>query len=89
MDNPGEEDRAARVRQARQVLAGNEVTPPNDPVGFGDRFAVGGSGEFRYLLVLAALIVVSAAVWALWGMGAASAILFLLALALLAGWFVL
>ncbi len=89
MDNPGEEDRAARIRQARQVLAGSDITPPNDPIGFGDRFAIGGSGELRYLLVVAALIVGAAVVWALWGMLPASAVLFVLALALLAGWFVL
>ena len=89
MDNPVDEERAARIRQARQVLAGTEIRPPDDPLGLGDRFALGGSRELRYFVVLAALVVIAALVWAAWGMGPASPILFVLALALLAGWFVL
>ena len=89
MDNPVDEERAARIRQARQVLAGTEIRPPDDPLGFGDRFTLGGSRELRYFVVLAALVVIAALVWAVWGMGPASPILFVLALALLAGWFVL
>lgn len=89
MDNTGDDDRAARVRQARQVLAGSEITPPNDPIGFGDRYGAAVSGELRYLLGVAALIVVAALVFVVWGGGPASAVLFVLALALVAGWFVL
>jgi Flp pilus assembly protein TadB len=88
--NPNAEERAARVRQARQVLAGNEVAPPEEPVGFGSRFAFGGSVELRYLLGVAALIVVAALVWALAGMGVGATVVFVvLALALLMGWFIL
>jgi hypothetical protein len=89
MENPGDQDRAAKIRQARQVLVGTEIPPVNDSVGFGNRVALAGSAELRYLLGLAVMIVVAAAVWAFWGMGPASPILFLLALALLAGWFLL
>ncbi len=89
MDNPVDEERAARIRQARQVLAGNQIRPPDDPLGFDGRFALGGSRELRYFVVLAVLVVLAALVWAAWGMGPASPILFVLALALLAGWFIL
>ncbi len=89
MDNPTDEERAARIRQARQVLAGTDVTAPDDPLGFGNRFALRSSSELRYFIALAVLIVVAALVWAVWGMGPASPVLFALALALLAGWFVL
>lgn len=92
MDQPPvDQERLARIRQARQVLAGSELSPPpaDDALGFGDRFPLGGSRELRYFVALAALVVVGALVWALWGMGPASPILFLLALGLLAGWFIL
>ncbi len=89
MDDPGDDDRAARIRHARQVLAGNELTPPNDGFGVGDRSVLGSSGELRYLLALAALVLLAAVIFAIWGFGAASPLIFLLALALLAGWFVL
>lgn len=84
-----DEDRADRIRKARQVLSGASLTPPEDPVGFGDRFTVGGATEFRYFVVLSALVILSAIVWAIWGMGVASPVLFLLALGLLAGWVLL
>lgn len=84
-----DEDRADRIRQARQVLSGASLTPPEESVGYGDRFAIGGATEFRYFLALSALVILSAIVWAIWGMGAASPVLFLLALGLLAGWVLL
>jgi hypothetical protein len=89
MDKQVDQERAARVRQARQVLAGDELTPADDPLGFGSRAILTGSGEFRYLVGLAVLVVLATVVWLIWGMGPASLILLLLALALVAGWFVL
>ena len=89
MDDPSAEDRAARIRRARQVLAGPEIEPPDEPLDFGHRSLLGYSRELYYLLTLGALVVLAAILWAAWGMGPASAVLFLLALALLAGWFVL
>lgn len=89
MNKQLDEDRAARIRQARQVLAGTDLAPADDPLGFGPRVILSGSGEFRYLVGLAVLIVLAAIVWAIWGMGPASLILLILAFALLAGWFVL
>ncbi len=89
MNKQVDEERAARVRQARQVLAGNDLAPADDPLGFGPRVIMGGSGEFRYLIGLAVLVVLATIVWLTWGMGPASLILLILAFALLAGWFVL
>ena len=89
MDDPVDDDRAARIRHARQVLAGNELAPPSDGFGVGDRSVLGSSGELRYLLALAALVLLAAVIFAIWGIGAASPLIFLLALGLLAGWFVL
>lgn len=88
-DPSGGDERAARVRQARQVLAGSEVTPPTDSGGLGNRHAVAASGDLPYLVAIAALIVVAALVYALWGAGPSTIVLFVLALALIAGWFVL
>lgn len=90
MGNPDPEERATRVRQARQVLAGNEIGPPEEPVGFGGRFSLGGSTELRYLLGVALLILVAAIIWATLGMGVVATVVFLtLAIALLFGWFIL
>jgi hypothetical protein len=89
VDNPIDEERAARIRQARQVLAGTEIRAPEEPLGFADRFSVGGSTELRYFVALAALVLIAVVVWAAWGMGPASPVIFVLALALLAGWFLL
>lgn len=89
MDKQLDEERAARIRQARQVLAGSDLAPADDGLGFGPRAIAGGSGELRYLIGLAVLVVLAAIVWAIWGMGPASLILLVLAFALLAGWFVL
>jgi hypothetical protein len=83
-----DDERAARIRRGREVLSGGAVTPPDDPIGYGDRFPVGGL-EFRYFLSLSILVVLSAIVWAIWGMGPATPLLILLALGLLAGWVVL
>lgn len=84
-----DDDRAARIRQARQVLAGNDLSPADDPLGFGQPTILAGSGEFRYLVGLAVLVILAAVVFAIWGMGPASFILLVLAFALLAGWFIL
>ncbi len=90
MDDSTREERAARIRHARQVLAGSEVQrPTDDSIGHGVRFPINASLELRYLLVVALLIVISAIVFAIWGPAAASAVLLLLAVALMAGWFIL
>ena len=47
------------------------------------------SVTYWYLIVLSVLIVLSTLVWAVWGMGAASPVLFILALGLVGSWLVL
>lgn len=90
MATPDPDERAIRVRQARQVLAGNEIGPPEESAGFGSHFSLGGSTEFRYLLGVALLILVAAIVWATLGMGVVATVVFLsLAVVLLFGWFIL
>lgn len=87
VDNPIDEERAARIRQARQVLAGSEIRPPHEPYAFGEPQGFDSIAQ-RYLLLVGALALISLLLYAVVGMGPASAVLFLLALALLAGWLV-
>jgi hypothetical protein len=47
------------------------------------------SVTYGYLVVLSVLIVLAAIVWAIWGMGAASPVLLVLALGLVGSWLVL
>lgn len=92
MDQPPvDQERLARVRQARQVLVGSEIQPPpSDSLGLGGRFAGGvRSLEVRYFIGLAILVLLAAIVWAAWGMTPATPILFLLAVGLLLAWFIL
>jgi hypothetical protein len=81
-----EDDRTARIRQARQVLAGSDVQPPHDPLTFGNRSELISPEQIVYLAGLAVLLVVAVLLYAIWGMGIASVVFMLLALALLAGW---
>ncbi len=88
-DRPTAEERFARTRQARQVFSGAELTPPTDPIGTPERFVLGPRGELRYLIALSVLIVLAALVWVAWGMGAATPLVVLLIVGLLAAWLLL
>ncbi len=88
-EQPSAEERYARTRQARQVFSGADLTPPADPIGTPEPFVLGPRGEFRYLVALSVLVVLSAVVWAVWGMGAATPLLVPLIVALAAAWFLL
>ncbi len=88
-DRPTAEERFARTRQARQVFSGADLTPPSDPIGTPEQFILGPRGEFRYLVALAVLVVLAALAWAAWGMGAATPLLVVLIVGLLAAWFLL
>jgi hypothetical protein len=83
-----EDDRAARIRQARQVLAGSDLQAPRDPLTFGSRSEWVSPEQLVYLVALAVLLVVAVLLFAIWGMGVASVVFMLLALALLAGWII-
>lgn len=81
-----EEERAARIRQARQVLAGNEVQAPRHPLDFGQPEGVVNPTQRIYLLLLAGLLVVALVIYFIWGLGIASPVLAIMAVVLLAGW---
>ncbi len=80
--------RRAPGRVTRQILSGSQLARPSDPVGDRgtDRQPV--SLVLVYFVALAVLVVASSLVWVAWGMGAASVILFILALGLIASWLV-
>ena len=89
MDDRLDEERAARIRAARQVLAGNEIETPQDLFKFGHDPAALGPIQVAYLAGLVGLLLVGLLLWALAGALAASVVFFLLAVALLAAWAVL
>lgn len=76
-------------RATRQILSGSELAPPRRVAREGARITAGPSPAFWFLVALAALLLLSTIVWAIWGMGAASPLLLLLALALLVSWIVI
>ena len=76
-------------RATRQILSGSDLTPPPETVGGRPPGEQPISLVFQYLVALAVLVVVSALAWAFWGMAAASPLLFILAIGLVASWIVL
>jgi hypothetical protein len=86
--NP-ENDRSARARQARQVIAGPDVRPP---ARLSSTYLPEEGGitppQRTYFIALIVLLVIAVALYAFFGMGVASVIFFLLALTLIAGWLV-
>jgi hypothetical protein len=83
-----DDERLARARRARQVLAGQELRAPEHSLDYGAGEGLIDTTQRTYLVVLAALLLVALLLYAIWGLGPASPILFILALALLAGWLV-
>jgi len=76
-------------RATRQILSGSELAPPRETIGGHSTDGEPVSFAFKYLVTLAILVVVTALVWAVWGMPAASAVLLTLAAGLIASWLVL
>ena len=81
--------RRAPGRATRQILSGSELVPPRETIGGHSTDGEPVSFAFKYLVVLAALVIITALVWAIWGMPAASAVLLALAVGLIASWLVL
>jgi hypothetical protein len=81
--------RKATGRATRQILSGSELAPARETIGGHSTDGQPVSFAFKYLVALAALVIVTALVWAIWGMPAASAILLALAVGLIASWLVL
>ena len=76
-------------RVTRQILSGSELTPPGETIGGQSVTGQPNSITYKYLVGLSVLVVATAVVWALWGMPAASAVLFGLSIGLIASWLVL
>jgi Flp pilus assembly protein TadB len=88
MSDFDEDDRRTRIRQARQVLAGDAIRPSPDPWVAGGG-ALGMSPLQRnYLIVLTVLLILGLVIAYVLGAGVASVILFVLALGLIAAWLV-
>jgi len=78
----------AQAQRARQVFAGGDLRPPENPLDFGAPEGLVDSTQRTYLIVLMGLLLVAVLLFFIWGMGPASPIFFILALSLLAGWLV-
>ena len=76
-------------RATRQILSGSQLAPPPDTVAGHTTGEQTASFAFKYLVGLAALVILSAVVGVILGPGPASALLLVLALALIASWLVI
>ena len=81
--------RRAPRRATRQILSGSELEPPGETIGGHSTDGEPVSFAFKYLVALGVLVIVTALVWAVWGMPAASAVVLALAVGLIASWLVL
>lgn len=81
--------RRSTGRAARQILSGEQIAsqPPQRASAPGPGF--GASLIQGYFITLAVLLLAAVLLWAIWGMGPASAVLFLLALGLIGGWLII
>jgi Flp pilus assembly protein TadB len=86
MNDLPEEERIARIRSARQVLAGDAVRPSPDP--WGDGRVTLSPLQRNYVIGLAVLLVVGVVLAWIVGLGIATAVFFLLALGLIAAWLI-
>ncbi|CAN5830725.1 hypothetical protein BH20CHL3_BH20CHL3_01380 [soil metagenome] len=77
-----------RIRQARQVLAGDTIRPSPDPWVLGSDAVPLSPLQRNYLVTLVILLLVGVILaWAI-GLGVATIALFVLALGLIAAWLV-
>jgi hypothetical protein len=81
--------RRAPGRATRQILSGAELAPDPNTIAGRDVTRERISPTLAFFLVLSALVLAAAIVWAIWGMGPATPIVVLLALGLIAAWIVL
>ena len=78
----------SRAPRARQVLGGNEIDPQQHPLDLGPSEGVINRTQMTYLIVLAALVLISIILFFVFSPGVASPVLFVLALALFVGWII-
>lgn len=89
-ENPSNrtQDLRERLQSARQVLAGDAVRPSPDPWVVNNPAMPFTALQRNYLILLAALVIVSILLVWLTGLGVASIALAVLGILLLAGWLI-
>lgn len=89
MTEPDEQEaQRTRIRQARQVLAGDAIRPSPDPWVLGGDAVPLSALQRNYLVTLIILLLLGVLLAWIIGLGVASIILFVLALGLIAAWLV-
>ncbi|MBA3337222.1 MAG: hypothetical protein H0T49_06625 [Chloroflexia bacterium] len=83
-----DDDRTERIRQARQVLAGSELRSPREPMSVRAHEGPISIEQRNYLIALGVLLLLAIVIYALAGLGIASAVFFILAIGLIAGWLI-
>lgn len=76
-------------RATRQILSGSQLASSTEAIGDHVKPVEPASLAYWYLVALGVLIVLCAVIWAIFGMGAASPILLILAIGLIGSWLVL
>lgn len=76
-------------RATRQILSGADLAPSPTAIAGREPARERISLTFGFFLVLSALVLAAAIVWAVWGMPAATPIVLALAIGLIASWLVL
>lgn len=87
-DADDQEAQRTRIRQARQVLAGDAIRPSPDPWVMGSDAVPLSSLQRNYLVTLIILLLLGVILAWIIGLGVASIVLFVLALGLVAAWLV-
>ena len=87
-DQEYQDDRHDRIRQARQVLAGDAIRPSPDPWVAGNGAMGLSILQRNYLITLVVLLLLGVLLAWITGLGIASIVLFVLALGLIASWLV-
>ena len=82
------DNQETRIRQARQVLAGDAIRPSPDPWVLGSDAVPLSSLQRNYLITLIVLLLLGVILTYVIGLGIASIVLFVLALGLIAAWLV-
>ncbi len=86
--NHDDDDRRARIRQSRQVLAGDMIRPSPDPWTNGGGSVSLSPLQRNYLISLVLLLILGLILVYIIGLGIASIVLFVVALGLIASWLV-
>ena len=88
-DTDERENQETRIRQARQVLAGDAIRPSPDPWVLGSDAVPLSSLQRNYLITLIILLLLGVILTYVISLGIASIVLLVLALGLIAAWLVI